>query len=220
VNVPLSPVESHSKETGIIPPSQAWHSSGLTKPLHLLTPSSDIQKRPKFIPVEKNSSYSNGFPLLKLESGYHIKPALLYPTEMLSPFAKPPQVPRVAWSSSDFVGNQQLSYTPRKSKSKEDMNMSGYNPEIPRQMNKEEKRWAEIMHKGPPKHLNVNQHEGHKEVSSQQQFSANLNIDKAQITQNLGGIPLLHLHLDPAPRLPVVRQPVTTTLIPVEPTAK
>ncbi|XP_053910206.1 ciliogenesis and planar polarity effector 1 isoform X2 [Cuculus canorus] len=219
VNVSSSLLESHNKETRFIPPSQDLHSSTLSKPLHLLAPSSGTQKKTKFIPVEKKNSYSNGFPLLKLESGYRFKPALLYPVDMTSAFARPPPVPRVAWSSSDSVENHQSSYTTRKSESKADLNMSRYDPEIPGQMHKEEKRWAEIAHKGPPKHLNLDQYEGHQGVSPQQQFSANVNMDKPQITQNLGGIPLLHL--DPVPRLsPAVRQPVTTTLLPVKPATK
>ncbi|KAF1478545.1 Ciliogenesis and planar polarity effector 1, partial [Megadyptes antipodes antipodes] len=220
VNVSLSLSESHSRDTGFMPLSQDLHSSAPAKPLHLLAPSSDMQKTPKLIPIEKKLNYSNGFPLLQLESGYHLKPAFLHPIEMSSAFARPPPVPRVAWSSSDSLRNQQSSYTPRKSKSA-DLNMSRYDPEIPRQMHEEEKRWAESVHKGPPKHLNLDQYEGQQEVSPWQQFSANVDIDKALITQNLAGIPLLHLQLDPAPRLPsVVRQPITTTLIPVKPVTK
>ncbi|XP_074021935.1 ciliogenesis and planar polarity effector 1 [Numenius arquata] len=218
VNVSLSLLESHSKETGFMPQSQDLHSSPPTEPLHLLAPSSDIQKTPKFIPVEKNLNYSNGFPLLKLESSYHFKPSLLHPIKMSSAFARPPPVPRVAWSPSDSLCNHQSSYTQRKSKSKEALNMSRYDPEIPRQMHEEEKRWAETVHKGPPKHLNLDLYEGQQEVSPQQQFSANGNMDKTLITQNLAGIPLLHLQLDSVSRLPpVVRQPITTTLIPVKP---
>ncbi|KFW88753.1 Uncharacterized protein C5orf42, partial [Phalacrocorax carbo] len=216
MNVPLSPLESHNREAGFMPPSQDLHSSASAKPLHLLGPSSDIQKTPKLIPIEKNINYANGFPLLKLESGYNFKPTFLHPTEMSSAFARPPPVPRVAWSSSDSLRNHQSSYTPRKSKSTADLKMSRYDPEIPRQMHEEEKRWAETVHKGPPKHLNPDQYEGQQEVSPLQQFSANVNMEKATITQNLAGIPLLHLQLDPVPRLPsVVRQPVITTLIPV-----
>ncbi|KFV44485.1 Uncharacterized protein C5orf42, partial [Gavia stellata] len=221
VNVSLSLLESYSKETGFMPLSQDLHSSAPTKPLHLLAPSSDIQKTPKLIPVEKNLNYSNGFPLLKLESGYHFKPVFLHPIDMSSVFARPPPVPRVAWSSSDSLWNHQSSYTPRKSKSEEDMNVSRYDLEIPRQMHEEEKRWAETVHKGRPKHLNLDQYEGQQEFSPWQQFSANVNMDKALITQNLAGIPLLHLQLDPVPGLPpLVRQPVTTTSVPVKPATK
>ncbi|NXN33999.1 CPLN1 protein, partial [Nycticryphes semicollaris] len=217
VNVSLSLLESHSKETGFMPLSQDLHSSAPTKPLHLLASSSDIQKKPKLIPVEKNLNYSNGFPLLKLESSYHSKPSFLHPIQMSSAFARPPPLPRVAWSPSDSLWNHQSSYTPRKSKSKEDLNMSRYDPGIPRQMH-EEKRWAERVYKGPPKHLNLDLYEGHQEILPQQQFSANGNRDKALIMQNLAGIPLLHLQLDSVPRIPpVVRQPITTTLIPVKP---
>ncbi|XP_068279407.1 ciliogenesis and planar polarity effector 1 [Nyctibius grandis] len=221
VNVPLCLLEGHSKETGFMPPSQDLHSSAPTKPLRLLAPSSDIHKTPKFIPIEKKMNYSNGFPLLKLESGYHFKPAFLHPIEMSSAFARPPPVPRVAWSSSDSLWNRQSSYTPRKSKSKENFSMNRYDPEIPRQVHEEEKRWAETVHKGPPKQLNLDQHEGQQEVSPQQQFSASVNRDEALITQNLADIPLLQLQLDPVPRLPpVVRQPITTTLIPVKPATR
>ncbi|KFP53554.1 Uncharacterized protein C5orf42, partial [Cathartes aura] len=221
VNVSLSLLKSHSKETGFMSPSQDLHASAPTKPLHLLVPSSDVQKTPKLIPIEKNLNYSNGFPLLKLESGYHFKPTFLHPIEMSSAFARPPPVPRVAWSSSHSLRNHQSSYTPRKSKSKEDLNMNRYDLEIPRQMHEEEKRWAETVHKGPPKHLHLNQYEGQQEISPWQQFSANVNMGKALITQNLAGIPLLHLQLDSVPRLPpVVRQPITTTLIPVKPATK
>ncbi|NXT45409.1 CPLN1 protein, partial [Pelecanoides urinatrix] len=220
VNVSLSLLESHSRETGFMPPSQDLHSSAPAKPLHLLAPSADIQKTPKLIPIEKNLNYSNGFPLLKLESGY-FKPAFLHPIEMSSAFARPPPVPRVAWSSSDSLWNHKSSYTPRKSEATADLNMGRYNPEIPRQMHEEEKRWAETVHKGPPKHLNLAQYEGQQDVSPRQQFSANVNMDKALITENLAGIPLLHLQLDPVSRLPsVLRQPITTTLIPVEPITK
>ncbi|KFP59701.1 Uncharacterized protein C5orf42, partial [Cariama cristata] len=221
MNVSLSLLENHSKETGFIPSSQDLHSSPPTKPLRLLAPSSDIQKTLKFIPIEKNLNYSNGFPLLKLESGYHFKPAFLHPIEMSSAFAGPPSVPRVPWSSSDSLRNHQSSYTPGKSKSKENLNMSRYDAEIPRQMHEEEKRWAETVHKGPPKHLNLDQYEGQQEVSPWQQFSANVNMNKALITQNPAGIPLLHWQLDPVPRLlPVVRQPITTTLLPVKAATK
>ncbi|NWX75796.1 CPLN1 protein, partial [Alca torda] len=213
VNVSLSLLESHSKETAFMPPSQDFFSSAPTKPLHLLAPSSDIPKTPKLIPIEKKLNYSNGFPLLKLESGYHFKPSFLHPIEMSSAFARPPPVPRAAWSSSDSLWNHQSSYTLRNSKSKEDLNMSRYDPEIPRQMHEEEKRWAERVRKGPAKHLNLDQYEGQQEVSPQQQFSANENMDKALITQNLAGIPLLHLQLHSVPRLPpAVRQPITSTL--------
>ncbi|XP_035758541.1 ciliogenesis and planar polarity effector 1 isoform X2 [Egretta garzetta] len=226
VNFSLSLLESHSRETGFMPPSQDLHSSAPAKPIHLLAPFSDVQKTPKLIPIEKNLNYSNGFPLLKLESGYHFKPTFLHPIEMSSAFARPPPVPRVAWSSSDSLWNHQ-SYIPRKSKSTADLNMSGYDPDIPRQTHEKEKRWAETVHKGPPKHLNLDQYEGQQEVSQQQevspqqQFSAHVNVDKALTTQNLAGIPLLHLPLDPVPRLPsVVRQPITTTVIPVKPVTK
>ncbi|KFZ68959.1 Uncharacterized protein C5orf42, partial [Podiceps cristatus] len=221
MNVSLSLLESHRKETGFMPLSQDLHSSAPTKPLHLLASSSDIQKIPKLIPIEKNLNYSNGFPLLKLESGYHFKPAFLHPIEMSSSFARPPPVPRVAWSSSDSSWYHQSSYTPRKSKSKEDLNMSRYDPEIPRQMQEEEKRWAETVHKGPLKHLNLDEYKEQQEVAPRQQFSANVNIDKAPIAQNLADIPLLHLKLDPEPRLPpVVKQPISTTLIPVKSATK
>lgn len=206
---------------GFMPLSQDLHSSAPTKPLHLLAPSSNIQKTLKLIPIEKNLNYSNGFPLLKLESGYHFKPAFLHPIEMSSAFARPPLVPRVAWSSSASLWNHQSSYTTRKNKSKEDLNMSRYDTEIPRQMHEEEKRWAETVLKGPPEHLNLDQYEGRQEVPPQQQFSANVNKDKVLIAQNLAGIPLLHLQLHPVPRLPpVVRQPITTSLIHVKPATK
>ncbi|NXN48098.1 CPLN1 protein, partial [Rhinoptilus africanus] len=212
VNVSLSLLESHSKETGFMPPSQDFFSSAPTKPLHLLAPSSDIRKPPKLIPIEKNLNDSSGFPLLKLASGYHFKPSFLHPIEMSSAFARPPPVPRIAWSSSGSLWNHQSSYTLRNSKSKEDLNVSTYDPEIPRQMHEEEKRWAETVHKGPPTHLNLDHYERQQEVSPQQQFSANENMDKAVITQNLAGIPLLHLQFDSVPRVPpVVRQPITTT---------
>ncbi|NWU65552.1 CPLN1 protein, partial [Pterocles burchelli] len=217
VNVSLSLSESHSKETGYMPSSQNLHSSVCAKPLHLLAPSSEIQKTPKLIPVEKNLNYSKGLPLLKFESGYYFKQAFLHPVEMSSAFAGPSPVPRVAWNSSDSLWRHQSSYTARKSESKDDLNMSKYDCEIPRQMHEEEKRWAETVHKGPPKHLNLDRREGQQEVSPQQQFSAKVHMDKALVTQNLAGIPLLHLQVDPVPRLPpVVRQPIATALIPVK----
>ncbi|NXY16430.1 CPLN1 protein, partial [Atrichornis clamosus] len=220
MNASFTLLESNSKETGFMSPSQDLCSSMPTKPLHRLAPSSEIQKKMKFIPVEKKISYSDGFPLLELKSSYHFKPAFLYPIEMLSAFARPPPVPRVAWSSSDSLWNHQSSYTPRKSKAKEDFHRRRYDSEIPRQMPEEEKRWAETVHKAAPKHLNLDQYEGQREVSSRQQFSANVNTSKAPTTQNLASIPLLHLQPDPVPRVtPVVRQPVTT-LIPVKPTTK
>ncbi|NXH92346.1 CPLN1 protein, partial [Edolisoma coerulescens] len=211
----LTLFESNSKETGLISLSQDLHSSVPTKPLHLIAPSSGIQKKIKLIPIEKKNSYSNGFPLLKLESSYHVKPAFLHPIEMSSAFAKPPPVPRVAWSSSDS-----LSCTPRKTKA-EDFHRNRCNPEIPRQMPEENERWAERVHKGPPKYLNLDQYEGQQEVSPQPQFPASVNVYKALRTQNLAGIPLLHLQLDPGPRVPpAVRQPIATTLIPVKPATK
>ncbi|NXT54941.1 CPLN1 protein, partial [Pluvianellus socialis] len=219
VNVSVSLLESHSKETGFTPLSQDLHSSTPTKPLHLLAPSSDIQKKPKLIPVEKKINYSNGFPLLKLQSGY-FKPAFLHAVEMSSAVARPPPVPRVAWNSSDYLWNHHSSYIPRKSESKEDLNVGRYDPQIPRQMHGKEVRWAETVCKEPPKHLNLDQYEGQQEVSSQQQFSANGNMDKALITHNLAGIPLLHLQLDSVPGLPpVLRQPATT-LIPIKTATK
>ncbi|KFQ23288.1 Uncharacterized protein C5orf42, partial [Mesitornis unicolor] len=217
----LSLLESHSKETGFMPPSQDLPSSAPTQPLHLLAPSSDIQKTPKLIPIEKALNYSDGFPLLKLESDYHFKRAFLHPIEVSPAFARlPPVVPRVAWSSSGSLWNNQSSYTPRKSKS-ENLDMSSCDPEIPRQMHEKKKRWAERVHKGLPKHLNLDHYEGQQEVSPRQQFSANVNMDKALMTQNLAGIPLLHLQLEPVPRLPpVIRQPITTNLISDKPATK
>ncbi|XP_055555005.1 ciliogenesis and planar polarity effector 1 [Falco cherrug] len=212
VNVSSSLLESHSEDL---------RSSVPAKPLYLIAPSADIQETPKLIPIGRNLNYSNGFPLLKLESGYHFKPAFLHPMEMSSAFARLPPVPRVAWSSSDSIWNHQLSDIRRKSKAKEDVNMSRHDPEIQRQMHEEERRWAETVHKGPPKHLNLSWYEGQQEVSPQQQFSANRNMKKALITQNLAGIPLLHLQVDPVPRRPpVVSQPTATTLIPVKPATK
>ncbi|NWT91890.1 CPLN1 protein, partial [Urocynchramus pylzowi] len=217
----LTLFESNSKETGLMSPSQDLYSSVPTKPLHLLAPSSGIPKNVKLIPVEKKISYSNGFPLLKLESSYHVKPAFLYPAEMSSAFARPPPVPRVAWSSSDSLWNHQSSYAQRKSKAEEDFHRSRYNPEISRQKHGEKERWAETVCEGPPKHLNSDQCEGQQEDSSQPQFPENVNVFKAPTTQNLAAIPLLHLQLDPVPRVPpAVRQPITTTLIPVKPAAK
>ncbi|NWY18234.1 CPLN1 protein, partial [Aphelocoma coerulescens] len=211
----LTLFESNSKETGLTSPSQDLHSSVPTKPLRLLAPSSGIQKKIKLIPVEKKISYSNGFPLLKLESSCHAKPAFLHPIEMSSSFARPPPVPRVAWSSSDSL------YTPRKTKAGEDFHRNRYNPEIPRQIHEEKERWAERVHKGPPKYLNLDQYEGQQEVAPRPQFPANVDVYKAATTQNLAGIPLLRLQLGPIPRVPpAVRQPITTTLIPVEPATK
>ncbi|XP_037979830.1 ciliogenesis and planar polarity effector 1 isoform X5 [Motacilla alba alba] len=217
----LTLFESSSKETGLMSPSQDLHSSVPTKPLHLLAPSSDIQKKVKLIPVEKKISYSNGFPLLKLESSYRVKPAFLHPTEMPSAFARPPPVPRVAWSSSDSLWDHQSSYAPRKCKAEEDFHRSRYNPEISRQKHEEKERWAETVREGPPKHLNSDQREGQQEDSPQPQFPENVNVFKMLTTQNLAAIPLLHLQLDPVPRVPpAVRQPVTTPLIPGKPAAK
>ncbi|NXX37561.1 CPLN1 protein, partial [Nicator chloris] len=171
--------------------------------------SSGIQKKMKLIPVEKKISYSNGFPLLKLQSSYHVKPAFLHSTEMSSAFARPPAVPRIAWSSSDSLWNHQSSYTPRKSKAEEDFHRSRYNPDIPRQMHEEKERWAETVRKEPPKHLNSDQCKGHQD-SPQLQFPAKVNVFKVPTTQNLAAIPLLHLELDPVPSVPpAVRQPIT-----------
>ncbi|NWH84413.1 CPLN1 protein, partial [Aegithalos caudatus] len=217
----LTLFESNSKETGLMPPSQDLHSSVPTKSFHLLAPSSGIQKKMKLIPVEKKISYSNGFPLLRLPSSYHVKPAFLHTTEMSSAFARPPPIPQIAWSSSDFSWNHQSSYTPRKSKAEEDFHRSRYSPEIPRQMHEEEVRWAETVHAGPLKHLNSDQCEGQQEDSPQPQFPANVHEFKAPTTQNLAAIPLLHLQRDPVPRVPpAVRQPITTTLIPVKPATR
>ncbi|NWZ81749.1 CPLN1 protein, partial [Poecile atricapillus] len=216
----LTLFEINCKETGLMSPSHDLHSSVPMKPLQLLAPSSGIQKKMKLIPVEKKISYSNGFPLLKLESSYHVKPAFLHPTEMSSAFSIPPPVPQVAWNSSDSVWNHQSSYTPRKSKV-EDFHRSRYSPEIPRQMHEEKERWAEIVHKGPPKHLNSDQCEGQQEDSPQAPLPASVSVFKAPATQNLAAFPLLHLQLDPTPRVPpAVRQPVTATLIPVKPAKK
>ncbi|KFW79041.1 Uncharacterized protein C5orf42, partial [Manacus vitellinus] len=216
VNASLILLESNSKETGFMSPSQYQRSSGPTKPLHLLAPSSNIQKTVGFIPIEKKTSYSSGFPLLRLESSY-FKPAFFHPVEMSSASARPPPVPRAAWSSSDSLWNHQSSYTLRKSKAKEDFSRSRYDPESPRQMHEEERRWAERVHRGPPKHLNLDQYVGQQEVSPQQQFLADVNMYRAPITQNPAGIPLLHLHLNAVPRVPpAVKQPITTTLIPVK----
>ncbi|NWV32792.1 CPLN1 protein, partial [Grantiella picta] len=213
--------ESNSRGAGFMSPSQALHSSVLTKPLHLLAPSSDTQKKIKFIPVEKEISYSKGFPLLKLKSSYHVKPTFLHPTEMSSAFTRPPLVPRVAWSSSGSLWSHQSSHTAQKSKAEEDFHRSRYNPEIPRQIYEEKKRWAETVHKGPPKHLNLDQYEGQQEVAPRSQFPANVNVYEAPTTQSVAGIPLLHLQLNPVPTVPpVVRQPITTTLIPIKPATK
>ncbi|KAF2984647.1 hypothetical protein EK904_012568 [Melospiza melodia maxima] len=217
----LTLFETNSKATGLMSLSQDLHSSVPTKPLHLLAPSSGIQKKVKLIPVEKKNNYSNGFPLLKLESSCHIKPAFLHPTEMSSAFARPPPVPRVAWSSSDSLWDHQSSYAPRKSKAEEDFHRSRYNPEISRQKHEEKERWAEPVREGPPKYLNSEHCEGQQENSPQSQIPENVNLFKAPSTQNLAAIPLLHLQLDPVPRVPpAVRQPITTTLIPVNPAAK
>ncbi|NWQ72038.1 CPLN1 protein, partial [Neopipo cinnamomea] len=220
LNASSTLLESNSKETVFMSPSQYLHSSGPTKPLHLLGPSSNIQKPVGLIPIEKKTSYSNGFPLLRLKSSY-FKPGFLHPVEMSSASARPPPVPRVAWSSSDSLWNHQSSYTPSKSKAKEDFSRSRYDPEIPRQMHEEERRWAERVHRGPPKHLNLDQYEGQQEVSPQQQFPADVNASRAPITQNPAGIPLLHLPLNPVPRIPpAVKQPITNTLLPVQPATK
>ncbi|KAM8793601.1 ciliogenesis and planar polarity effector 1-like [Eudromia elegans] len=221
-NVSLRPLENHSSETGFIPPSQNLPSPTPVKPLPLLTSSSNVPKTPKLIPIEKNQNYSNGFPLLKLELDYHFKPPYLQPIENSAAFARPPPVPRVAWSSSDPLGKLQSSYTPRKrSKAATHLNAHGQDPKILRPMYEEEKRWAESVHKGPPRHLNVDQYEGQQEVSSQQQSSVSVNMDAATTTEKMAGIPLLRLPLDPGPKLtPVVREPVTTTLVPVKPVTK
>ncbi|XP_042731159.1 ciliogenesis and planar polarity effector 1 isoform X3 [Lagopus leucura] len=217
-NVSLSLLENHSKETGFMPPTQDLHSSASIKPLHLLAPSSDVQKAPKFIPIEKNTDCSDGFPLLKLQSGYHSKPAFLDPIEMSSAFARPP--PRVAWNSSDSLWHHQSSYKERRGKSTAHWNMSRYKPEISKPIQEEEKRWAETVYKPPSKHLCSSQYE-EREVSLEQQFSSNVKMDNTVITNNLAGIPLLHLNLDPVVRLPpVTRQPIITALIPVKPITK
>ncbi|NXJ08668.1 CPLN1 protein, partial [Odontophorus gujanensis] len=215
-SVSSSLLESRSRETGFMPPSQDLHSSASIKPFHLLTPSADVQKVPKFIPIEKKTSYSDGFPLLKLESGYHCKPAFLHPIEMSSAFARPPPILRVAWSSHS-LWNHQSSYKERKSKSATHLNVSRCNPEISRQMQEEEKRWAETVHKLPSKHL-CSSECGEQKVSLDQQFPGNVNMDNRVITHDLAGIPLLHLDHDPVSRLlPVTRQPITATSVPIKP---
>lgn len=203
-----------------MPSSQDLHSSAPVKPFHLLAPSSDVQKAPKFIPIEKNRNFSDGFPLLKLESGYHSKPAFLHPIEMSSAFARPPPIPRVAWNSSDSLWNHQSSYKERRSKSTAHLNMSRYKPEISRKMQEEEKRWAETVHKPPSKHRCSGQYE-EREVSLEEQFSGNVKMDSTVTTSNVAGIPLLHLNLDPVSKLPpVIRQTISTALIPVKPVTK
>lgn len=217
----LTLFESNSKETGLMSPSQDLHSSVPSKPLHLLAPSSGIQEKIRLIPVEKKPSCSNGFPLLKLESNYHVKPSFLHTTEMTSLFAKPPLVPRVAWSSSNSLWNCQSSYIPKKNKTAEDFHRNSYNPENSRQIHEEKERWAETVHEGPPKRLNSDLCEGQQEDLPQPQFPENVNVFKAPTIQNLAGIPLLHLQLDSVPRAPpAVRQQVTTTLIPVKSATK
>ncbi|NXG08094.1 CPLN1 protein, partial [Sakesphorus luctuosus] len=214
VNASLTLLESNSKETGFTSPSQDLHSSVPNKPFPLLAPSSNIRKTVELIPIEKKTSYSNGFPLLRLKSSY-FKPALLHPIEMSSAFARPPPVPRVSWSSSDSSWKHQSSYTAKKSKAEEDFS-SRYDPEIPRQMH-EEKRWAAPVHRRPPKLLNLGQCEGQQEVPAGPQIPADVDVCRAPAMRNLAGIPLLHLQLDPGPRVPpAVKQPVTTTVIPVK----
>ncbi|NXY82860.1 CPLN1 protein, partial [Alcedo cyanopectus] len=216
VNVSLNLLESPSKDTQFMPPSQDLHCSAPAKPLHLLAPSTDIQKTPKLIPIENYLNYSNGFPLLKLESSYHFKRVFLHPIKMSS--SRPPLVPWVAWSTSNSLQNHQSSYRPRKSKSKEDLNMSRYDPEIPRQVHVEKKTWAETVQRGPHRHLNHYPYGGQQEAPPWQQLSGNVNVDKSPIPQNPTVSPLWPLKLDPVPRPPpFVRQPITTTLIPVKP---
>ncbi|NWU96444.1 CPLN1 protein, partial [Upupa epops] len=206
VNVSLNPLGNNCKKTGSGPLSQDLHSSTPANPLDLIPSSSCFQETPKLIPVEKTVNYSNGFPLLKLESGYHFKPAFLHQIEMSS--SRRPSVPRVAWSSSSSLWNHQLSCTPRKSsKSKEDLNRSLYDPEITSQRHEEEKRWAETVHKQPPTYLNLDPHEGQQNILPCQRFPAS--------------IPLLHVQLEQVPSLPLVaRQPVSATLIPAKPAIK
>ncbi|XP_071437827.1 ciliogenesis and planar polarity effector 1-like isoform X3 [Pithys albifrons albifrons] len=219
VNASLTLLESNSKETGFTSPSQDLHSSVPNRPFPLLAPSSNIQKTVELIPVVKKTSYSNGFPLLRLKSSY-FKPALLHPIEMSSAFARPPPVPRAAWSSSDSSWKHQSSYTATKSKA-EDFSRGRYDPEIPRQMHEEERRWAAPVHRGPPKLLSLGRCEGQQEVPAGPQIPADVDVCRAPATRNLAGIPLLHLQLDPGPRVPpAVKQPVTTTLIPVKPVTK
>ncbi|XP_019351570.2 ciliogenesis and planar polarity effector 1 isoform X2 [Alligator mississippiensis] len=231
-NVSLIPSETQSHGIGFTPASHDLLPSAPAKPLHLLSPSPDIQKPPKLIPVSKTSNYASGYPLLTLESDYHFKPLNVCPVGISQAFAMPLLQPKVAWGPPDSLQNlQPLQTLGNKSKSKTaHLNVDKYDLEFIRQAHEEKKRWAEAVSKGPPKHLHVNQYEGQQYVAPEQYLSRNMNAEKPLIAQHVSfcgtsqcpsGIPLLHLQLDPVLRFPpIIRQLTDTSLITVRPTTK
>ncbi|XP_006031932.2 protein JBTS17-like [Alligator sinensis] len=231
-NVSLIPSETQSHGIGFTPASQDLLPSAPAKPLHLLSPSPDIQKPHKLIPVSKTSNYASGYPLLTLESDYHFKPLNVCPVGISQAFAMPLLQPKVAWGPTDALQNlQPLQTLGNKSKSTTaHLNVDKYDLEFIRQAHEEKKRWAEAVSKGPPKHLHVNQYEGQQYVAPEQYLSRNMNAEKPLIAQHVSfcgtsqcpsGIPLLHLQLDPVLRFPpIIRQLTDTSLITVRPTTK
>ncbi|XP_067401645.1 ciliogenesis and planar polarity effector 1 [Emydura macquarii macquarii] len=228
VNISLSLSETQSNGTGFIPASQDLLPSAPAKPLYLLYPSLDIQKTPKLIPVAKTLNYENGFPLLKLESDYHLKPLNLYPLKVPQAFIRPLPQPRVAWGPSNSLHNPPLSCTlGDKTNLMTHLNLNKYDPEMIGQVYEEKKRWAEAESKGPPKLLNLDQYEGEQNLPPLQYLCTNVSAEKplgahhasfCGTYQHSAGIPLLRLQLDPAPKFPpITRPPVAASLIPVRP---
>ncbi|XP_030047786.1 ciliogenesis and planar polarity effector 1-like [Microcaecilia unicolor] len=208
--------------------SQTLFSTNSSKSLPLLMPVTDIQN-PTLIPASKRMAAANGFPLLKLQSGHQLKPLTINPVKVTQAFAWPPSRPREAWGPSNSEQKVPLSSTPaNKTSLLAHLNLNQYDTNVIQQAEEQKKKWADIVNKRPPKHLNLDQYNYLPTSGTGQQnskaASASKPIDIHSIPacepyQNRSTeLPLLHLQIDHLRLItPVVRPCVAPPLLPVQP---
>ncbi|XP_053770370.1 ciliogenesis and planar polarity effector 1 isoform X4 [Desmodus rotundus] len=216
------PTASESLPTTSFPTAPA----GNTHLQLLLT--SAILNTHRFLPAANTFRPDGGFPLLQFQPKHEYKPLLFPAGRALQVPCGPPPQPREAWgpsTSSQPPLLQGAAHIPAAPYPDLSQHNAGAMPKAA-----EQKRGAETVVTGTPKHVTLDQHIGQEHLTPQQDSSIFLKPKKVfdvkpgpleTSAQNSCGFPLLHLQLTPPCAFPSVsRTPVTVPSVPLRAAAE
>lgn len=164
----------------------------------------NAEKKPKLIPLAKQSINENRFPLLQLKQDYRFQTLNICPVKIPQAVTEHSPQLREAWGPPPpVVKNPQGSQAGRhESESTAHLNLNHYDSDVTRQAREQERKWAETTNKGPFKHLNLDECEKKENVAPLHHLRACLRAEKPQTDhriplhkayENFAQIPLLYL---------------------------
>ncbi|XP_056680530.1 ciliogenesis and planar polarity effector 1 isoform X1 [Monodelphis domestica] len=227
---PSGHLDVSSKNEGVIP--QGLGSStpcsptvAASNPFHLLSTTPTVDKSPMLIPAVKTLNPANGFPLLKIQMKPEFKPLPVHPVRTPQVPFRPPPEPKEAWGLSSS-GKKYLSLA-QDITSTSHLNLNQYDVETV-QKALEQKRWAEIISRETPKHLNLDQYIDQEKMTPQQDSAAKRQEKAFDVkpepsemhNQDFLGVPLLHLQFNPTMFSTASRTSFATPSIPSRPKEK